>query len=626
MNTKNFMIAVGKAFLLFLVLYFGIHMTSAIFMDQESDYYADPEYTDPIEVDIAPGGNYTQRFDIHLVNSTLWMKWEIPHYNGEDFEFWIENEKGKRFEYFQGHEDFRAEFICYLFEEAGTYKVVWKSNEANQTIHLRIPDESMLIPFGYPPGIVVVYTTIIMTILAGLIISRKKNAMISVELTKGQKIVIMALVIVLIFFTFSMAFEDQTYSKHHQVSANDTLIIQYQDQFEELNLHYDWNVEGNTTIQFWIEDSAGTMYRFCNCTNNIGNFMVPKDGGYKAIFKNWQNRDIDVNYVMLETVFTPWYILFSLYTMGIVFFMPLVFFLVHHSDRPQSKREQISVLERIKPRQTRTMKNIWIAILSIGLITSVASFFIFREGELFHLVIEIIISAVGLIIISWQLYRKQKAEPGITESAADEALDKFLAEEEILDISFKPGLQKVIRIQFIASTIVFAFLGLFFIFIEKVFGVWMGIFFFSMALISLIGLVMPKAEHRIVIDTYGIRITGRLMQNFVIAWPDIEEIFYIDMTPPSVMGGVKMTPMYILSAKCKGSRRRKLIATPYEFGEENFVKIVALVKKCAERENIKFSGKDYNVIMPFPLLIVYMSLVRRKFPLPSIRLSNHRIS
>ena len=108
--------------------------------------------------------------------------------------------------------------------------------------------------------------------------------------------IVIYLIILNVFFSGRIPVED----KHVKLTPFDTHRQRYPELYGDLGYPIKWNIDGNTSINFWIENKNGSKYKQLNVSDNITSqtfrFIPPKDGDYWLVFENPTNETIDLHY------------------------------------------------------------------------------------------------------------------------------------------------------------------------------------------------------------------------------------------------------------------------------------------------------------------------------------------
>ncbi len=255
---------------------------------------------------LEPDNKYEHTFTNIRANRLISWEWNITNYNNDSVKFWFEDKDGNKIYYFSSNQNQTNDKGEFIFEHRDDYTFVWENANQNKSVNLTINKLILRDSEGIEEPMYIIYILIPILILSYVIYSRRsliKRENDKKPLKKYQKIaivifvgIIIYLIILNVFFSSRIPVED----KHVKLTPFDTHRQKYPELYGNLDYLIKWNIDENTTINFWIENEDGLKYKQLNVSDNITSqtfrFIPPKDGDYWLVFENPTNETIDLHY------------------------------------------------------------------------------------------------------------------------------------------------------------------------------------------------------------------------------------------------------------------------------------------------------------------------------------------
>ncbi len=300
---KDIGISIIITFLSLLLLIFVIMVTNYLISSSET-----PEASIIHEKNISlkPSNKYEYNFTNVRPNKQISWEWNIRNYTNDFVKFWLEDKDENKIYYFSSNQNQTHDEGEFIFEQRDDYTFVWKNANQNRSVNLTINKLILWDSEGIEEPMVIIYILIPILILTYVIYSKKyliKRENDKKPLKRYQKIaiaifvgIIIWLIIVNVFFSGRIPVED----KHVKLTPFDTHRQRYPELYGDLGYPIKWNIDGNTSINFWIENKNGSKYKQLKASDNITSqtfrFIPPKDGDYWLVFENPTNETINLHY------------------------------------------------------------------------------------------------------------------------------------------------------------------------------------------------------------------------------------------------------------------------------------------------------------------------------------------
>jgi len=257
-------------------------------------------------ISLKSNDKYEHTFTNVRAGRLLSWKWEINDFDNNTIKFYLENKEKNKIYYFSSNQNQTFDEGEFISEYRDDYTFIWKNANSTHPINITINKLILWDSEGIEEPMFIIYILIPILILS-YIIYYKKYSIRSEDrkepLKKYKKIVLIIILSIVIWLILSnIFFSGRVPVENRHVNLNSFEIHKqkYPELLSDLSVPIKWNIDGNTSINFWIEDKNGFKYKQLNASENIISqnfrFVPPKDGDYWLYFENPTNNAINLYY------------------------------------------------------------------------------------------------------------------------------------------------------------------------------------------------------------------------------------------------------------------------------------------------------------------------------------------
>jgi amino acid transporter len=258
-------------------------------------------------VKIEPGGEYSYGFSNVRSGRLIEWHWKISEFKNDSIKFWIQDGKGDIIYYFSSDSNQTSDDGRLYFNYRDDYTIIWENGDQNRSTDVSIKQLVIWDSEGFYEPMLLVYIFVPILFMTYIIFLKKYPKKYNQKKGRSSKygrillIIIAFIIFYLIIINVFIPVNNPASNENLILNPNDYHREKYPELYKDLDVPVKWTIDGNATINFWIENENGYRYKKIDTSDNLTyqrfRFIPPDNGDYWLVFENPSNEMVSVHYL-----------------------------------------------------------------------------------------------------------------------------------------------------------------------------------------------------------------------------------------------------------------------------------------------------------------------------------------